>query len=114
MTGGTVLGWAVSAVVLTVWPKVSIKYQLIASTIVITTFIGAEASADGSNLASGIIFSLLGGFGIGYLETICIAAAPLHLNAKNLGVASGIQFSLRTVLSGIASESPTVLGIYLH
>lgn len=71
----------------------------------ITAFIGAEASANGSNLAMGVIFSLIGSFGIGYLEIICIVGGPLHIPAKDLGLANGLQMSLRTVTSSLASKS---------
>lgn len=66
---------------------------------------GGEAAANDSHIALGIVFSVFGSFSIGWLENICIVGAPLHVDAKNLGIASGLQMSLRVVMSSLASMS---------
>jgi len=62
------------------------------------------AAANGDNLAMPIVFSVLSSFCIGYLEVICANAGPLVLEAKDMGVANGVQWGVRTGLSSLASK----------
>lgn len=103
MTGGVALGFATSGPILSTL-KMSIKYQLLLCTVLLTAFIGGEAASDGSNLGRGIAFSIISSYAIGYIENICIVGAALHVDAKDIGHANGLQMSLRTVTSSLASK----------
>ncbi|EXJ71824.1 uncharacterized protein A1O5_05634 [Cladophialophora psammophila CBS 110553] len=105
LTSGVLLGWLISGPLVAPLSKfIYVKWQLVFSTALFTSFIGALAAADGSNLGFGIAMSLIGGSGIGYIETVCIAGAPLHLHPKDIGLANGAQYSLRTIFSSLSSS----------
>lgn len=81
-----------------------VKWQLAIASILLTAFIGAVSAADGSNLAIPVVFTLIGAFSIGWIEVLVGSAGPLSLDAKDIGVANGVQWGLRTLTSSFASE----------
>jgi hypothetical protein len=62
------------------------------------------AAISPSREGMAIAFSLLGGIGIGYMETITVAGGILMVKPENIGVAVGIQYALRTGLSSLSSK----------
>ena len=62
------------------------------------------ASINPSREAMAVCFSLIGGLGIGYMETITVAGGILMVDAENVGVAIGIQYALRLALSSLSSK----------
>jgi hypothetical protein len=79
-----------------------IKWQLVASCCIFTAFIGAMAATTPSTKGMAIVFSLIGGIGIGYMETITVAGGALMVAAENIGLAIGIQYAARLSLSSLA------------
>lgn len=65
-------------------------------------FVGAMASCDVSTRDRGIILTTLGSFAVGVIEVIAIIAAPFTVPPKDLGLASGVLGSCRSVLGSIA------------
>jgi hypothetical protein len=41
---------------------------------------------------------------IGYFSDVCLAAGPLMLDSKYLGLASGVQFRVRTGMATLAES----------
>ncbi|OAG44853.1 hypothetical protein AYO21_00815 [Fonsecaea monophora] len=81
-----------------------VKYQLLAGAIFLTTFSGAMSAADGTKLAVPIVFVIIAAIAIGWIEVLVGSAGPLCLNAKDIGVANGVQWGLRTLMSSLASS----------
>ncbi|PYH87454.1 siderophore iron transporter [Aspergillus ellipticus CBS 707.79] len=79
------------------------KYQLIVTTLMITTFSGALASIDQDRQSYGLAFTALGGFWVGYLELITIIMCPLYCEPKDIGLASGFLGSAKQVAGTIAT-----------
>ncbi|KAJ5668718.1 hypothetical protein N7462_009788 [Penicillium macrosclerotiorum] len=79
------------------------KYQLIASTIVITAFSGALAAINQDRQAYGIAFTVVGGFAVGYLELITLIMCPLYCEPEDIGLASGFLGSAKQVAGTIAT-----------
>ena len=65
-------------------------------------FIGAMASCDASTKNRGIAFTALGGFAVGVIEVIAIIAVPFTVPPEDLGLASGVLGSCRSVLGSVA------------
>lgn len=80
-----------------------IKYQIIICAIIFTALVGAMAAVDGSNLAVPVALSTVVGITIGWLELVCLGAAPLMLDPKDIGVAGGVALALRNACSSLAS-----------
>jgi hypothetical protein len=66
---------------------------------------GITSTTKGMSIA----FSLVSSAMIGYIECIALAGGPLMMDGKDLGLTSGIQFSVRTGFSSLAGMT-----IYLH
>lgn len=81
-----------------------IKYQLVTAVTFFVTFTGAMASIDSSRKAMAIAFSLLSSIGIGYMEVITLAGGPLMVDSKDIGLACGFQFAVRTGMSSLADS----------
>ncbi|KAJ5543894.1 hypothetical protein N7494_005173 [Penicillium frequentans] len=79
------------------------KYQLIASTILITTFSGALAAVNQDRQAYGLAFTAIGGFAVGYLELITLIMCPLYCEPEDIGLASGFLGSAKQVAGTIAT-----------
>ncbi|KAJ5937122.1 hypothetical protein N7466_003572 [Penicillium verhagenii] len=79
------------------------KYQLIASTVIITAFSGALAAVNQNTQAYGIAFTAIGGFAVGYLELITLIMCPLYCKPEDIGLASGFLGSAKQVAGTIAT-----------
>ena len=51
-----------------------------------------------------IVFTLFASIATGWYEALSIAGAPMELDPKDIGMANGAQYSLRTIAASIASE----------
>lgn len=81
-----------------------VKWQLLFGATLLTAFSGAMSAADGSKLAVPIVFTIIAAIAIGWIEVLVGSAGPLSLDAKDIGVANGVQWGLRTLTSSFASE----------
>ncbi|PYI31179.1 siderophore iron transporter [Aspergillus indologenus CBS 114.80] len=79
------------------------KYQLIASTVIITAFSGALAAINQHHQAYGIAFTAIGGFAVGYLELITLIMCPLYCKPEDIGLASGFLGSAKQIFGTIAT-----------
>lgn len=77
-------------------------WQLRISSLFMCAFIGAMASCDGSTRNRSIAFTSIGSFAVGIIEVIAIIAIPFTVPPKDLGLASGVLGSCRSVLGSIA------------
>jgi hypothetical protein len=83
--------------------------------VIFTTFIGGMAAVDQNTEAMVIRFSLISSAMIGYMETLTPAGGPPTVEAKDIGLASGVQYSLCSTVSVLArmlSLISYVLSIY--
>lgn len=55
-------------------------------------------------LALAVVFTLIASIATGWFEALSIAGAPLELDPKDIGMANGAQYSLRTIFASIASK----------
>jgi hypothetical protein len=62
------------------------------------------ASATPNTKGRAIAFSLLSSMGIGYMEVITLVRGPLSVDPSEIGLASGLQFSVRTALDSLAGK----------
>lgn len=96
-----VLGQILSGVIMK--PLGHARWQLFCSTVFMTTFLGALASADQHRKAYGIAFTFLGGLGVGFQEMITIIMAALVCDPEDIGLASGFLGSMKQVSGTIAT-----------
>ncbi|KAF2025805.1 putative siderophore iron transporter [Setomelanomma holmii] len=97
--GATAFGQVIGALTVRwVWGH----WQLRISSLVMCAFIGAMASCDASTRDRGILFTTLGSFAVGIIEVIAIIAVPFTVPPEDLGRASGVLGSCRSVLGSIA------------
>jgi len=75
-----------------------------AAVVVFVTFTGALAAIDSSRKGMGIAFSIISSAGIGYMEVITLAGGPLMVDPKDIGLACGVQFAVRTGMSSLADS----------
>ncbi|KAI1618323.1 fungal trichothecene efflux pump [Exophiala viscosa] len=100
ITGGDILGNVIGAFMTMYCPK--IKWQLVFATSVLAAFSGALTATTSNSLTENVVFALIQSTAIGWAETICLAGGPLMLDVKDIGVATGFQFSIRTLLASLA------------
>jgi hypothetical protein len=67
-----------------------------------TSFIGAMTSTSQHTRPRAVAFTCIGSFFVGYIELCSLTTAPLCLEDKNIGLATGILGSARTGLAAIA------------
>lgn len=77
-------------------------WQLRICGLTMCAFIGAMASCDATTQTRGIIFTTLGAFAVGVIEVIAIIAVPFTVAPEDLGLASGVLGSCRSVLGSVA------------
>lgn len=77
-------------------------WQLRICSLFMCAFIGAMAACDASTKNMGIAFTTIGSFAVGVIEVIAIIAVPFTVPPKDLGLASGVLGSCRSVLGSIA------------
>lgn len=82
---------------------VSLKTQLVATCVIFTAFIGAMAKVTADNKARAVVFSLISSAMVGLMEVITMAGAPLMVAPEDIGLANGIEFTVRGILSCISS-----------
>lgn len=80
------------------------KWQMIISTIGMTSFIGALAVVTASNFGLAVIFVFLGSFFDGYIELVTLTTAPLTLDSKDIGLANGALGTFRYALATVATS----------
>ncbi|KAL4804326.1 fungal trichothecene efflux pump [Aspergillus unguis] len=102
INGGAIAGALVGTI--TVKLIGHIKWQLVVACIVFTTFTGAMAAVTPSTKTMAILFSLISSMGIGYMEIITLVGGPLSVAAKDIGLASGLQFAVRTAFDSLADS----------
>jgi hypothetical protein len=83
---------------------ISIKWQLVLCCVLFTTFTGAMAAVSAKHKGRAITFSILSSWMIGFMEVLTMAGAPLMVDPKDLGLANGIEFTTRGILSCLASK----------
>jgi len=87
----------------------SLKWQLVTCCVIFTAFTGGMAAVTASHISRAIVFSILSSMMIGYMEVLTLAGAPLMVDPKDLGLANGVEYTVRSgfsVLAGICSSSP--------
>ncbi|KAF2713313.1 fungal trichothecene efflux pump [Pleomassaria siparia CBS 279.74] len=77
-------------------------WQLRVCSLFMCAFIGAMASCNASTRDRGIVFTTIGSFAVGIIEVIAIIAIPFTVPPEDLGLASGVLGSCRSVLGSIA------------
>lgn len=82
----------------------TIQAMIISAGVIFTAFLGGMAMQD-LTLALAIAFSLIASIASGWYEALSISGAPLELDPKDIGMANGAQYSLRTICASIASKS---------
>lgn len=88
---------------LTRW--VPLKWQLITTCVLFTAFIGGMAEVTTEHKARAIVFSFISSTMIGVMEVITFAGAPLQIDNKDMGLATGVVATIRGVLATISSKS---------
>lgn len=105
IVGGAITGQILSAVCikwLSRW--VSLKWQLVATVVIFTAFIGGQAKISADDRARPTAFSFISSTMIGLMEVLTMAGAPLMIPAEDLGLANGIEFTIRGILSCVSGE----------
>jgi MFS family permease len=80
-----------------------VRWILVISSIGMTAFLGALASANEFTQARAIAFTVMGGFFVGVLEFVTIIAVGLICEPGDIGLASGLLGSIRSVAGTIAT-----------
>ncbi|KAK9425332.1 putative Major facilitator superfamily (MFS) profile domain-containing protein [Seiridium unicorne] len=75
-----------------------IKWQLLASCVLLTLFLGLMAAFN-LPLAASISFSTIASIGAGYSEVITLTGSPMMTDPSDMGVSVGIQSSMRGLLT---------------
>ncbi|KAK6074220.1 trichothecene efflux pump [Seiridium cupressi] len=75
-----------------------IKWQLLASCVLLSLFLGLMAAFN-LPLAASISFSTIASIGAGYSEVITLTGSPMMTDPNHMGVAVGIQSSMRGLLT---------------
>lgn len=83
---------------------ISLKWQLVATCVIFTVFIGGMAKVTVDHKARAIVFSLISSAMVGLMEVITMAGAPLMVAPEDIGLANGIEFTVRGILSCISSK----------
>lgn len=83
---------------------ISLKSQLVATCVIFTAFIGAMAKVTVDHKARAVVFSIISSAMVGLMEVITMAGAPLMVAPEDIGLANGIEFTVRGILSCISSQ----------
>lgn len=83
---------------------IPMKWILVATCVIFTTFIGAMAKVTVDHKARAILFSIISSAMVGMMEVITMAGAPLMIEPEDMGLANGIEFTVRGILSCISSQ----------
>lgn len=82
---------------------IKIQYLLLTALVIFTAALGSM-NMPNLTLAKAVVCGLIASIGNGWFEALAMTAAPLELEARDIGLANGAQFSIRTVCGSIASE----------
>ncbi|KAK5806086.1 hypothetical protein VI817_000344 [Penicillium citrinum] len=102
MSTGVIVGEIAAGILMK--PLGHTKCQLITSTILVTTFSGALAATNQYRQSYGLAFTSVGGFAVGYLESITIIMCPLYCKPEDIGLASGFLGSAKQICGTIATS----------
>jgi hypothetical protein len=78
------------------------KWQLVLCCVLFTAFSGGMAAVSNDHKGRAIAFSILSSAMIGYMEVITLAGAPLMVDPKNIGLANGVEYTVRSGMSVLA------------
>ncbi|KAF2651220.1 fungal trichothecene efflux pump [Lophiostoma macrostomum CBS 122681] len=78
------------------------RYWLILSAFGMVSFVSACASLTPSTKSTGIAFTILGPFFVGFIELAALSLAPLFCKAEEIGVSSGMLASIRAAGGSVA------------
>jgi hypothetical protein len=103
---------AISTKFLARW--ISLKSQLVATCVIFTAFIGGMAKVTVDHKARAVVFSIISSAMVGLMEVITMAGAPLMVAPEDIGLANGIEFTVRGILSCISSQYSQSHGQIIH
>lgn len=78
------------------------KIQLIVVCIVFTAFVGGLAGVGPEDEGMFIAFALISAMASGYIEVITLAGAPMEGKDRDVGVATAVVASFRTIFTSVA------------
>ena len=81
---------------------VSLKWQLVIVCVLFTAFTGGMGAVTTQNEARAIVFSILSSTMIGYMEVITLAGAPMMVEPQDIGLANGVEYTIRSGCSVLA------------
>ncbi|KIW17684.1 hypothetical protein PV08_04879 [Exophiala spinifera] len=96
MTAGVLAGQCTAGLTIKLFGH--IRWQVIASCVLFTTFCGANAASVSVSAAA--LFSALAGY---HMEVATVSGAPLMVDPKDFGIAIGALYSSRVFFSACAS-----------
>ncbi|KAK5215234.1 hypothetical protein LTS03_011629 [Exophiala xenobiotica] len=102
LTAGVIFGQALGSLLVKRIGKT--KWQLVVACCILTAFSSGMAGITEKTKGMAIAFSCISSTMIGYLDIICLAGAILEVDAKDIGLASGVAFTFRTALSSLADS----------
>ncbi|KZF22336.1 siderophore iron transporter [Xylona heveae TC161] len=80
------------------------RWQLVASTVIMTAFLAGLAALTEYRRPLGLAFTVLGGFGVGYLELVTIVNATLVCKPGEIGFSSCFLGGAKQVAGSIAAS----------
>ena len=83
-----------------------LKWQLVVCCCLFTAFTGGMAAVSSSHESRAIVFSVISSIMIGYMEVLTLAGAPLMVDAKDIGLANGVEYTVRSGFSTLAGMNP--------
>jgi len=67
------------------------------------------AAVEPGKEAMAVVFSVISSTMIGIMETVTFVAGPLMVEEKDIGLANGVQFAIRSGASTLAGMSLTIV-----
>jgi hypothetical protein len=112
LTAGTVFG-QFTGIFASFLPKV--KWQLVTSCIIFTTFAGCMAASTQDNKGMAIAFTLIAATMDGYQEVITNGGGSEMVDPKAIGLANGVQYVIRSCFSTLTGtlQDVVLLTVYL-
>jgi hypothetical protein len=81
-----------------------IKWQLVCVCVVFTSFTGGLAAVTADGMVRCIVFGIIACTMIGYMEVLTLAGAPMTVDAKDIGLANGVEYTVRSGFSVLAGK----------
>jgi hypothetical protein len=78
------------------------KWQMVVCAVLMTAFIGGMAATTQHTPRLAVALTCMGSIFVGYIELVALTTAPLCVDDKDIGVATGVLGSVRTGLAGVA------------